>query len=483
MSILYQKAHGLAGRLARWGKSGDGEGPGGPTATKGRSLLGWLGLVILVPVVCFGVTLGIVRSRSSAVHQAALSISTNGAPSIAYLSAARDDVRLIERRALAARPESLPVDRAIIDALRQHFDHTVAAYQTAGYYPGELRAFQTTQARGDAFFAAVDDLIAAEERGQTPSVEALGRVRATVDALSDAIGTVVEVNQHEVDLAGARIEALHRRSVIHDTLALIFVVAGTLMGVAGARHYVKAAEERRLLDAEHVAELDLFAGRVAHDLRNPLQSIQLRCRAAQQAATLERAREVLAPLLHQTQRMSGIIDALLAFARAAAHPPPGSRSEVAAVVQDIVAEAGPAAAEEGVDVVVEPFRSATVACDPNVLAVVLSNLVRNAVKHLGEGSGGLRRVVLRGRREGARLRVEVEDTGPGLPPGAEAQVFEPFVRLGGEHAPTDGIGLGLATVKRLVEAHRGQVGVESQRGRGCRFWFTLPVVREEGGRC
>jgi signal transduction histidine kinase len=174
--------------------------------------------------------------------------------------------------------------------------------------------------------------------------------------------------------------------------------------------------------------------------------------------------------------MSGIIDALLSFARAAAHPEGGVRSDVAAVVQEIVAEAELAVAEEQIELVVEPVRVATIACDPSVLAVVLSNLVRNAIKYLGEGSRGVRRITIRSHPEGACARIEVEDTGPGLPEGAEARVFDPFVRLSGARDTRDGIGLGLATVKRLVEANRGTVGVESEKGRGCCFWFTVPVV-------
>ena len=82
-------------------------------------------------------------------------------------------------------------------------------------------------------------------------------------------------------------------------------------------------------------------------------------------------------------------------------------------------------------------------------------------------------ITLRGREVDGCFCFEVEDTGPGLPPGAEAQVFAPFVRLP-EAKGKAGIGLGLATVKRLVEANGGEVGVASPPGDGARFWFTLP---------
>jgi signal transduction histidine kinase len=116
-----------------------------------------------------------------------------------------------------------------------------------------------------------------------------------------------------------------------------------------------------------------------------------------------------------------------------------------------------------------------VACDPSMLAVMLSNLVRNAIKYMGEGDEGDRRITLRGHPRGTSMRLEVEDTGPGIPPGTEATVFEPFVRLSSGAAGASGVGLGLATVKRLVEAHGGRVGVTARPGGGCRFWFTLPL--------
>jgi signal transduction histidine kinase len=204
--------------------------------------------------------------------------------------------------------------------------------------------------------------------------------------------------------------------------------------------------------------------------------ILMRASMGEQAKTLEAATEALARITHQSHRMSATIDALLTFARAAAQPEPGARSDPGAVVQEVVADMRLLAGEARTEIVVEPLRAAAVACDPVVLGVVISNLVRNAVKYMGDGSRGVRRITLRGRRRGPRLRFEVEDTGPGLPPGCEARVFEPFVRLEETKHRQQGIGLGLATVKRLVEANGGEVGVESRPGVGCRFWFTLPLA-------
>jgi signal transduction histidine kinase len=113
-----------------------------------------------------------------------------------------------------------------------------------------------------------------------------------------------------------------------------------------------------------------------------------------------------------------------------------------------------------------------VACAAGVLTSVVSNLASNAIKYIG--TGPVRRLEIRAREEAQVVRVELEDTGPGLAVGSEEQVFEPYVR--GRATTQPGIGLGLATVKRLVEGHGGRVGVRSVLGQGCTFWFELPKV-------
>ncbi len=79
---------------------------------------------------------------------------------------------------------------------------------------------------------------------------------------------------------------------------------------------------------------------------------------------------------------------------------------------------------------------------------------------------------VRGQAQRGRVRVEVADTGAGLPEEMQQRVFEPYVRL---DKSRPGIGLGLATVRRLVLAHGGKVGVSPNAGTGAVFWFELPL--------
>jgi signal transduction histidine kinase len=142
-------------------------------------------------------------------------------------------------------------------------------------------------------------------------------------------------------------------------------------------------------------------------------------------------------------------------------------------VRAVVEEVEPEAKLRGVAVAVELALppGLLVACGAGRLTSIVSNLLRNSVKYVGDGAG--HHVTVRARPNGMFVRLEVEDDGPGLPPALVENVFQPYVR--GAHTGKPGIGLGLATVKKVTEAHGGQVVVRSAPGKGCRFEIDLPV--------
>ena len=110
--------------------------------------------------------------------------------------------------------------------------------------------------------------------------------------------------------------------------------------------------------------------------------------------------------------------------------------------------------------------------DSQRLAQVIDNLATNAVKYAGSGGS----LVLRARRIYDGVRIEVVDRGPGLTPEKQAQLFEPFNRLGLERSSVEGHGIGLALAKRLVELQGGSIGVVSNLGEGSTFWIELPAA-------
>lgn len=109
--------------------------------------------------------------------------------------------------------------------------------------------------------------------------------------------------------------------------------------------------------------------------------------------------------------------------------------------------------------------------DPLRVAQIITNLVTNAVKFTPSGGS----IWIRARRAGSYAHIEVQDTGMGISPQQQEVIFKRFYQgTSGDHR---GIGLGLSLAKTLVEAHGGTIGVESEPGHGCRFWFTLPLAK------
>jgi signal transduction histidine kinase len=103
---------------------------------------------------------------------------------------------------------------------------------------------------------------------------------------------------------------------------------------------------------------------------------------------------------------------------------------------------------------------------------VVGNLTSNAVKY--GAAGGV--VIMRARRIHDGVRIEIADRGSGLTPEKQAQLFEPFNRLGLERSSVEGHGIGLALAKRLVELQGGSIGVDSPPGEGATFWVELPAA-------
>jgi len=110
--------------------------------------------------------------------------------------------------------------------------------------------------------------------------------------------------------------------------------------------------------------------------------------------------------------------------------------------------------------------------DPLRIRQVLTNLVTNALRHTPQGG----EVILGVKVLGRQAEIWVKDSGPGIPQTEQQLVWERFYRVEKDRSrDSGGTGLGLAIVRRLIEAHGGQVGVESTPGNGSRFYFTLPV--------
>lgn len=126
--------------------------------------------------------------------------------------------------------------------------------------------------------------------------------------------------------------------------------------------------------------------------------------------------------------------------------------------------------DRSIDVVL-PTELLLVHVDAPLITQVIVNLLENAVKHTPPGT----RISASAELEGEAVRVTVEDTGPGLPPGDPQRLFAKFQR-GRVESNAGGAGLGLAICRAIINAHGGRISAMQRPGRGARFVFTLPTA-------
>ena len=212
---------------------------------------------------------------------------------------------------------------------------------------------------------------------------------------------------------------------------------------------------------------------IAHELRNPLSTIQGNLEAMVDGVVpLESAQ--VAVVYDQTLVLSRLIEDLRLLSLAEAHQLPLNRqtTDVGELVDRIVGDFQPLAQERHISLdVVAPDSPATADIDPQRISQVLANLVSNGLRHVDEG--GTMRVELSDL--GSQLQVSVRDTGQGIPADDLPHIFDRFYRLDRSRSRSGGgSGLGLAIAKELVEAHGGRIWVDSQVGQGSTFTFTLP---------
>jgi len=222
------------------------------------------------------------------------------------------------------------------------------------------------------------------------------------------------------------------------------------------------------------------AGRVAamaHDLRTPLVAVHMAvellwrdldeldaAQVHQMAVTIQRGTRWLQHLVENLHSLAELQEGRLAVERTPVTLPE--------LLDECATMVGPALAAKGQDWAMRQGAPISkVLADRSQLGRVCMNLLMNASKFAAPDT------LIEGvvTQDGDTVRVAIQDRGPGLSPDDAVRLFEPFFQASCP-TPSGGVGLGLAIVRELVQAHGGRVGAENRRCGGARFWFELPAV-------
>ncbi len=219
-----------------------------------------------------------------------------------------------------------------------------------------------------------------------------------------------------------------------------------------------------------------FTADAAHELRSPLAALRLQAQGLQRAQGDEARRVATERLLAGIDRATRLVEQLLALARqeGAAREAAFAPVDLAALARAAVADARPEAERRRIGLALDAPAPAVVPGQAEALAVLLRNLVENALRHAPEG--GQVRVSAHAAGEGAELLVE--DSGPGIAPDDRPRVLDRFYRAPG--APGHGSGLGLAIVRAVAERHGAALALDESPGLGglrVRLGFSAALDR------
>jgi len=219
-----------------------------------------------------------------------------------------------------------------------------------------------------------------------------------------------------------------------------------------------------------------FLAVASHDLRQPLHALGLLAEALHEAKLPPHERHIVANVRRTVDVMEELFDELLDISRldAGVITARVENFPLAPVLDRLRMQYAPIASRKGLSLRVMSTRCC-VRSDPTLLARILGNLLANAIRYTSEGG-----ILLGCRREKEGARIEVWDTGHGIPADKHAEVFQEFAQLeNADREPRKGLGLGLAIVARLAQLLDHRVELRSVVGKGSVFAVTVPVARAE----
>ena len=236
-----------------------------------------------------------------------------------------------------------------------------------------------------------------------------------------------------------------------------------------ARFLRGSAAARRTVETEQAAVKTLIAD-ISHQTRTPIANLLLYASLLSESELDPRQREQVNALSAQAEKLSFLIKALVKASRLEAGivAPAPAVNPVGPLLENAVEQEGPAALAKQITLTADPF-DGSAAFDPRWTGEALGNVVNNAVKYTPPGG----RVSVSAQLLDSFCRIDVADTGPGVPESEQAAVFNRFYR-GGATRAAEGLGLGLYLAREILARQGGYIRLSSRPGEGCVFSLYLP---------
>jgi signal transduction histidine kinase len=428
-----------------------------------------------ITIACSATTLVALR-QIHAVHEKAERIVENALTRIRLLSRMARDIDQ-ERVLLYEHIEHK--EREVIDRLEETMVRLASSRAKTGLLYGELTTLPHARELWEQLSGEMENvqlvvakvLALSRENLDAEARAALHTTHSLFDTMNRDFNALIEINDHEaghvrLDLNSARTELL----VTLGCLGVALIVATLVIGrwtirLVGDREQQAMLHSKMLEDRNR--ELDAFAARVAHDLRDPLTAVRLATAGIEQE--VPRATAMTELLRRGVLNMEMLIDDLLALSRVSSQER-GSCDPAAVAAQ--IREDYAARVERLQGSLRVEVAPASVICSSGLLRQALANLAENALKY--RRPEVTPEIEIRGEPKLGTYELRVTDNGIGMSPDEASRAFEPFYRaVRARDLP--GTGLGLSIVKRVAEANGGTVELESQLGQGTTLVIRLPL--------
>jgi signal transduction histidine kinase len=260
-------------------------------------------------------------------------------------------------------------------------------------------------------------------------------------------------------------------------LTLLASQVETILHQYELNHSVREAHDEVV---KYYTSKNRFLANMNHELRTPLNSIMgfsdLLLNSHRTPLTDRQHRQVK-QIRMSSEHLLALVNDVLELSRLEADALPVNAVclHVGEIINEVIDSFSTAIDARGLRCVFAPLNDADcqVMADPTRLRQVLNNLISNAIKYNHPGGSIKLKLDI---QEDHAVRIEVEDSGPGIAPEHHSRLFQAFDRLDADNGEANGSGIGLPIAKELVLKMNGEIGVESEPGHGSCFWFTLPLA-------